>query len=574
MHVVVTAGHVDHGKSTLVRALTGQDPDRLEEEQKRGLSIQLGYCWATWDEVGDVAFVDVPGHERFLATTLSGMGPVPVVLFVVAADDPWMPQSAEHLAALDALGVRHGLLVVTRSDLADPAPAMQRACAELAATGLAGIDAVAVSGRTGKGLDELRRALVRVLTDVPAPRPDSDVRLWVDRRFSVAGTGTVVTGTLPAGTVRIADTLEVDGRTVRVRTLETLGARVDAVSGPARVALGLAGRAAERLARDSVLVAPGVFRSVTVVDVQVPQASALPERPLLHVGSVATAVHARPLGGEHARLALGRPLPLRYGDRAVLRDPGDRRLWGIEVLDVDPPRIRRRGVGARVEQLCSLDGSVAAELVVRGLVRRDDLRVRGVGAGPVPPGTIETAGWLMSRERADVLAAALSEEVAARPQGTTAAAAAVELGLPDARLVEELVRPPLSLTGGRIAVADASDPTDRTAPLLAWLSEHAFQAPDAATLDGLGLDPDDLAALGRNGTVLRLAPRLVLAAGTDEAAVTVLSGLEQPFTVSEARSALGTSRRVALALLDHLDRTGATTRLVDDRRRVRRTSRP
>ena len=117
MHVVATAGHVDHGKSTLVRALTGQEPDRLEEEQRRGLSIRLGYCWTELPGVGEVAFVDVPGHERFVATTLSGVGPVPVVLFVVAADDPWMPQAAEHLAALHALGVRHGVVAVTRSDL-------------------------------------------------------------------------------------------------------------------------------------------------------------------------------------------------------------------------------------------------------------------------------------------------------------------------------------------------------------------------------------------------------------------------------------------------------------------------
>ena len=574
MHVVVTAGHVDHGKSTLVRALTGQDPDRLVEEKKRGLSIQLGYCWTTWDDVGEVAFVDVPGHERFLATTLSGMGPVPVVLFVVAADDPWMPQSAEHLAALDALGVRHGLLVVTRSDLADPAPALERARTELATTGLAGIDAVAVSGRTGEGLDDLRQALGRLLVDLPRPRADADVRLWVDRRFIVTGTGTVVTGTLPAGTVRIGDTLEADGRVVRVRTVETLGESVAGVTGPARVALGLSGRAAERLARDSVLVTPGAFRAVTVVDVRASDAASLPERPLLHVGSVVTAVHARPLGDEHARLTLGRPLPLRYGDRAILRDPGDRRLWGVTVLDVDPPRIRRRGGDSRVEQLRSLDGSVAAELAVRGLVRRDDLRVRGVGSGPVPSGTVEAGGWLVARDRADDLAASLLAVVGRRVQGTTAAAAAAEIGLPDARLVEALVRPPLVLRDGRLQVA-RSEPgalAARALPLLTWLDEHPVQAPDAETLDALALDPDALAAFGRAGLVLRLAPRLVLAAGADETAATILAGLEQPFTVSEARAALGTSRRVALALLDHLDRSGATTRLADDRRRLRRAT--
>ena len=132
MHVIATAGHVDHGKSTLVRALTGSEPDRLEEERRRGLSIELGYVWTRLEPVGDVAFVDVPGHERFLRTMLSGVGPVPATLFVVAADDPWMPQAAEHLAALDALGVRHGVVAVSRSDLADPAPMVARGGEEIA----------------------------------------------------------------------------------------------------------------------------------------------------------------------------------------------------------------------------------------------------------------------------------------------------------------------------------------------------------------------------------------------------------------------------------------------------------
>src|SRR5699024_3218795 len=156
MHVVATAGHVDHRKSALVAALTGTDPDRLREERARGLPIPLGYARTVLAGAGEVAFVDVPGHERFIATALSGLGPVPAVLFGVAADDPWMPQAAEHLAALDALDVRHGVLAVTRADLADPAPARDQALAELAGTSLAGVPAVTVSARTGEGLAELR----------------------------------------------------------------------------------------------------------------------------------------------------------------------------------------------------------------------------------------------------------------------------------------------------------------------------------------------------------------------------------------------------------------------------------
>src|SRR4051795_2420269 len=242
MHVVATAGHVDHGKSTLVRALTGSDPDRLAEERRRGLSIELGYVWTRLPGLpglGDVAFVDVPGHQRFITTTLAGVGPVPVVLFVVAADDPWMPQAAEALAALDALDVHRGVLVVTRADLADPLPALRRARAELARTSLARVPEVVVSARTGAGLDALRQVLAAELAALPRPDPADDVRLWVDRAFHVRGAGTIVTGTLPEGTVAVGDSLALGDRTVRVRALESLEVARELVSGVARVALNL-----------------------------------------------------------------------------------------------------------------------------------------------------------------------------------------------------------------------------------------------------------------------------------------------------------------------------------------------
>ncbi|MGH3880756.1 MAG: GTP-binding protein, partial [Actinophytocola sp.] len=155
MHVLATAGHVDHGKSTLVRALTGIEPDRLAEERRRGMTLDLGFAWTTLPGGETVAFVDVPGHERFVATMLAGVGPVPGVVVVVAADEGWRAQTAEHVAVLDSLGVRHGLLVVTRADLADPAPALAQARERLRSTSLEGVEAVAVSGVTGAGLDEL-----------------------------------------------------------------------------------------------------------------------------------------------------------------------------------------------------------------------------------------------------------------------------------------------------------------------------------------------------------------------------------------------------------------------------------
>ena len=208
MHVIATAGHVDHGKSTLVRALTGMEPDRWAEERRRGMTIDLGFAWTVLPQGEQVAFVDVPGHERFVTNMLAGLGPVPAVMFVVAADEGWMPQSAEHLAAVDALQIEHGLLVITRADLADPGVATELAVAELAGTSLAAVECVAVSGRSGAGLNELRSALGRLVARLPAPDVAAPVRLWIDRIFSISGSGTVVTGTLPAGTVSEGDELE------------------------------------------------------------------------------------------------------------------------------------------------------------------------------------------------------------------------------------------------------------------------------------------------------------------------------------------------------------------------------
>src|SRR4051794_15373044 len=181
MHVVATAGHVDHGKSALVRALTGMEPDRWAEERRRGMTIDLGFAWTQLPSGAEVAFVDVPGHERFVTNMLAGVGPVPAVLVVVAADEGWMPQTAEHVRALDRLGVGRGLLVVPKSALADPQPVLASARSHLAGTTLADIDAVAVSAETGRGLDELVAALDQLVAALPQPTVDAPVRLWVDR---------------------------------------------------------------------------------------------------------------------------------------------------------------------------------------------------------------------------------------------------------------------------------------------------------------------------------------------------------------------------------------------------------
>ncbi len=583
MHVVATAGHVDHGKSTLVRVLTGMEPDRWAEERRRGMTIDLGFAWTALPSGERLAFVDVPGHERFVPNMLAGVGPVPAALIVVAADGGWMPQSAEHLAALDALGVRHGLLAVTRSDLADPRATTERALVEIAASTLGEVEAVAVSGATGAGLDELRAALDRLLARLPAVDRAAPVRLWVDRSFTIQGSGTVVTGTLGAGTLATGDELELagTGRLVRVRGLQSMGAAVPRADAVARVAVNLRGVDRDQVRRGDALLAPGRFRPTAQVDVRVqgdPVAD-LPRTLMLHIGSAAVAAQIRPLGTDTARLRLSRPLPLRIGDRALLRDPGRHHVaGGVTVLDVVLPAMSRRGAAAaRAAELATMDGrpDEHSELRRRGLARRGDLERMGVAVTAVP-----VAGdWLADPDHWARLRGRLADQVSRyareRPlePGAPAEWLRHALRLPDRSLVDALVAPPLVSREGRVSLA--TQPAGLPAELAravdqiqAGLKERPFVAPEATRLAELGLGPRQIAAAVRAGALVRLADNVVLLPEALDEAVRVLATLPQPFTLSQARQALDTTRRVAVPLLGLLDQRGATRRLPDDRRTV------
>ena len=585
--VVSTAGHVDHGKSTLVRALTGMEPDRLAEERRRGLSIELGYAWATWPGTGEVAFVDVPGHRRFVRTTLAGLGPVPVVMIVVAADEGWMPQSAEHLAALEALGVCHGVLVISKTDRADPDRASTQARRALAPTGLAGIPEVRVSASDGTGVIELVEVLARVLAELPAADRSAPARLWVDRSFSVTGAGRVVTGTLAAGTIRAGDELTTaTGALVRVRGVESLGRPVDEVNGPARVALnvrvrGPGGRAGQ-IGRGTALVAPGTHVMTSVLD------GALRGGPdvrggttVLHIGSAAIACRARPIGDRHVRLTLAEPLPLHVGDRALVREPGrPGALVGLTVLDLRPATLSGRGAAARRSgELAGLATSadVAAHLLDAGPQAVEDLTAMGLPAD----GGIEVApGWRVSEHRwrdlggalASMIATELDRDPLAPPPSVASVAA--RLDLPDDVLAAPLVAAAgLRLEHGvvRPAASQESLPADVEAAIKrlgAWFGVHPYQAPPVDHLAELGLDDRAIGAAARHGQVLRLGPRLVLATGSDAAAYEQLARLAGPFRVADACVALGTTRRTAVPLLELLDRTGRTRRSADGRRTI------
>ncbi|MGP3924221.1 selenocysteine-specific translation elongation factor [Streptomyces sp. 8N616] len=587
--MIATAGHVDHGKSTLVRLLTGMEPDRWEEERSRGLTIDLGFAWTTLPTGDPIAFVDVPGHERFVPNMLAGVGPVPAVLFVVAADEGWMPQSTEHLAALDALGVRHGLLAVTRSDLADPGPAREEALARMAGTALGAVDSVAVSGRTGDGLDRLRSGLARLTTALPRPDADADVRLWVDRSFSIAGAGTVVTGTLAAGTLRVGDELMLasTGAAVRVRGLQSLGQDARTVSAVARTAVNLRGVERGAVTRGDALLTPGRWRATGDIDVTLRGEGSedLPRELVLHMGSAAVTVRVRPLGAGTARLRLTRPLPLRVGDRALLRDPGRHRVAaGVDVLDVRPPDLHRRAAarsrGAELAALAGASPAVVADAVLRRqrFATADELRAMGL---PVVGEQLGGGGLRVHPETwsglLDELRALVDRWRGDHPlePGVPVDAVRQQLRLPGTGVVERLAgAASLPVVEGRVCCpgrrAELPPPVEAAvAELTAALRIRPFAAPDAHRLAELRLGARELAAAVRAGRLLKVADGVFLLPGGETRAGELLAGLPQPFTLGEARQALGTTRRVAVPLLELLDRRGITERLPDSTRRVR-----
>ena len=616
MYVVATAGHVDHGKSTLVRALTGMEPDRWAEERRRGMTIDLGYAWMTLPDGEKLAFVDVPGHERFVPNMLAGLGPVPAVLFVVAADGGWMPQSAEHLAAVDALGVRHGLLVVTRADLADPEPATRQALAEIARTSLGVVAAIPVSAVTGAGVGALRDALARLAAALPRAVPDGPVRLWIDRSFTIRGSGTVVTGTLPAGTVRNGQELLLSPslQPVRVRGLQALGVAASQVAGVARVALNLRGVPPDVPARGMALIEAGRWTMSDELDVRITAGAAglparLPPELLLHIGSARTAARARVLGESpgglssvYARLRLRDPLPLHAGERVLLRDPGAAgvAIYGATVLDPAPPPLRRRGAAAAaVRELAAWPAAPAAADLLRRhrLLRAGSLAATGAPGLPEPV----AGGWLADPAywaglRTDLLAAVTA--FAARDplaQGMPLDAARAALSLPSRDLIVALARGNVLLDAGYLAVLAPGGTTPPVTPqrgdcpsprtplavslppaiaravqaVLDDLAKEPFAAPDTARLRELGLDSKAVAAAARGGLLLRVADMIVLAPGADKEAVRLLGQLPQPFTTSQARQALRTSRRVVIPLLEYLDRARVTERMPGDLRRLR-----
>ena len=562
MHVVATAGHVDHGKSTLVLALTGMDPDRFAEEKARGLTIDLGFAWTTLPSGRQLAFVDVPGHVRFLKNMLAGVGAVDACLFIVAATEGWKPQSEEHLRILEVLGVRNGLIALTKVGLVDDDDrelARLMIADAVEGTFLEPAEVVEVDAPTGVGVDELRAALDRLLAATPVAVDRGRPRLWVDRVFAAKGSGTVVTGTLAGGSLHVDDELVVVplNRRVRVRALQSLQQQRSVVPPGSRVAVNLTGVAHDELARGAALVRPDQWQPTRMIDASLAVLAGLDHEVSArgayqaYLGSGEHPVRLRVLGADAivpgdeglVRLHLPVRVPLLPGDRYVLRESGrDETVGGGVVLDVAPAL-----PASKARPSLSVDRVVEE----RGWVDAAELeRVTGERREP-------TVGrWVVS----DAARAATLERV------RSAVEAAGPLGLDQATLSdqERAVLPLLdgiTVDAGRVRPADAVDPLAGH-PYVEALAAAPFTPPDPPPT----VSRAELSEMVRRGLIVAqdgcyFSPSALAAAAREVAGL--LTANPEGVTVAQVREALGTSRKYALPLLARLDADGVTRRRGD-----------
>ena len=561
MHVIATAGHVDHGKSTLVRALTGIDPDRLAEEKARGLTIDLGFASMPLPSGRRVAFIDVPGHVRFLKNMLAGVSGVEACVFVVAATEGWKPQSEEHLRILQLLGLRHGIVALTKTAEADvelAELARLDVADHVADTFLADAPIVAVDPTAGIGMDRLLAALDDLVAVTPTAVDRDRPRLWVDRAFAIKGSGTVVTGTLTGGRMRADDTLAVlpGGQAVRVRALQSLHQRCDEIGPGNRVALNIVGAGHRGVTRGDALARPGQWHDTAVLDAELSVLASLDHRVtrrgayVAYIGTGEYAVRLRILGpsaieaGEAGLVRLRLPvrLPLCMGDRFILRESGRMEtVGGGEVLDVDP--VLRASVARP-------DRSVQRIIDERDLIEVAFLEKLTAQAHPADVGH-----WAVATRYLD----------SARNRLRDAVTAAGPIGL-DLAGLDEFERAVLdAMEGveareGRARVAGEADPfADH------WFLAAATAAPFAPPApDGIG--GDELRLLVAQGRLVEslgiyFSPSAVDSAA--EALSELLADKPEGVKVSEIRDAWGTTRKYALALLARLDSTGVTRRRGD-----------
>ena len=602
--IIGTAGHIDHGKTALVRALTGVDTDRLPEERRRGITIELGFAPLDLSGLGTVGIVDVPGHEAFVRTMVAGAIGVDVGLLVVAADEGAMPQTREHLAILSLLAVRGGVIAITKCDLADP-EWIQLVRDDLRrlveGTPLHDAPIVETSVRDGRGLDDLRRALAAQLAALRRTPPDDLFRLPVDRAFSVKGTGTVVTGTSWSGRLEVGSEVRLfpAGATARVRGLQSHGRAVEAVGAGERVAVALAGVEVGEVARGSVLASQAPWVPTTRFHAEVAlQPGAAPLRPRewlhLHVGTAEVGARVVPVaglggtGGEAvARVVTDAPVVLRAGDRFILRRSQPlSTVGGGRVVDPAPAHRRARPRGgwddssaSRLTEVLRQAGPpglpvaaipirVGTDLVATrsllestpGLVRRDD---RVVLASFLRDAEDAVAAWVSGYHAQHPL------EPGAPPSSVRAALAASG-GLVDLAIERLVSGGRLDSTAGTLRQPGwAPRVSEQVEGLRQWVLERLRNA---------GMEPPSVAELRAERStdvfpVLRLLERegtLVAVEGdryyaseavdgaVDRLASAMASGAA--FTPAQLRDVLGVSRKYLVPFLEFCDRRRITER--------------
>jgi selenocysteine-specific elongation factor len=565
---VGTAGHIDHGKTWLIRALTGKDTDRLPEEKARGISIDLGYAPLDLPGGQRLSVVDVPGHERFIRNMVAGTTGIDLFLLVIDATEGARPQTQEHLAILRLLGIDEGVVAVTKTDAADPA--MLELVLGEARELVPNAAVVPVSAKTGEGLDELRSALAAVAERLERTTLIGATRLYVDRVFTLRGIGTVATGTLWSGAIDEGDELRAEpaGIDVRVRSVQVHDLPVAEAAAGQRVALGLPGIERSALRRGDALVEPGAYPVSYRLDVELEELEPISDHTRLHVyhGTAEVPAQLVRISDRFAQLRLAEPVVAARGDRVVLR--AGTTIGGGQVLDPAPPRATDEG---RLELLAS-DDPVA---IVRGLVHEP---VRGTdlaGRGLLPPpelaaglAAVEQAGdWYFSREWLEQTRREARTRLTLRAE-----AAPLDPGLPGADLLPaapwaEAVLPLLELErrGGKVYLPG-------TAPALgarAAEAEALEKKLEEAGLTPLAIEDGELARfLETEGRLVRVGDGLGVGIGPYEEAKRVL--VEEcdrvgNITLARFRDLLGISRKPAQLLLERFDADGLTRRLGDER---------
>jgi len=605
--VVGTAGHIDHGKSTLVTALTGIDPDRLAEEKRRGMTIDLGFAHMTLPSGREIGIVDVPGHARFMRNMLAGAQGLDAVLLVVAADEGVMPQTREHVEILDLLEVRRGLVVLTKVDLVDSdwlELVQAEVIAALEGTSLEGSAVIPVSAPTGHGLRELAEALDGLL-EGSQPRPDlGRPRLPIDRVFTISGFGTVVTGTLVDGSIKVGDEMHTmpGGRLVRVRGLQRHNQKIESVGPGSRVAANLSGVDKNELSRGDVLAHPGTIQPARRIDATLRVVTSAPHAVrhgaelLLHTGTAEVGCRVIVLDADEigpgaegwVQLYLDRPIAAAVHDRFVLRVPSPAiTIAGGSFIDVAPRKHPRH------------DSAVRESLVRRaaGNVLEEELRKypRGVTVGALLKATVapeadverlharRLGDWIFSDDAWRSIAARAAheldtyhgayplragmarEELRSRLGVPAASFAAVVQGLvEDGRVVER--NGSLAAPAHNVAIDTEGGPA---AELMALLRKHPLAPPSLPEAMQTSHAGEELVrALAQSGEIVRVSDDIAFTREAYESAVAMVKEIVAAggsVTVAQLRDRMGASRRPVLALLEYLDAQRVTRRVGDAR---------